>query len=41
MVTFRSNATDYLKAAVVLAIGFTIVALDMSGTFGVAEHAWY
>lgn len=41
MVTFRSNASDYAKAAVVVMIALALVALDMSGRFGVAEHAWF
>ncbi len=41
MVTFQSNASDYAKAVVVAMIAIVLVALDMSGRFGVAEHAWY
>jgi cobalt/nickel transport system permease protein len=41
MVTFRSNASDYVKAAAVLTLALGLIALDMSGRFGVAEHAWF
>ncbi len=41
MVTFRSEPLDYVKAAVVLAIAAALLATDLSGRFGVAEHAWF
>lgn len=41
MVTFRSTKTDYVKAAVVVAIAIFLVAVDMSGRFGIAEKAWF
>lgn len=41
MVTFQSNATDYIKATVVIALAAALVAVDMSGRFGVAELGWF
>lgn len=41
MVTFKSDATDYLKAVVVLVLAVALLAFDLSGQLNVAEQGWY
>lgn len=41
MVTFRSGAMDYFKAAVVVALAILLLVVDFSGRFAGAERAWY
>lgn len=41
MITFRSDATDYAKAAVVLALAVALLAGDFSGQLSPAEQGWY
>lgn len=41
MVTFQSQASDFLKAAIVLALAAALMLIDLSGRFAIAEQAWF